>query len=101
MKTYILKYDVYNNTNFPAGTIVIITDDYWGKKDELNTGFTVMKGKLKGYQGSVANGLKEYLLDNTSENRNAFKEFQHEKKKIKADENSLNKRWNALLTAKI
>ncbi len=57
MKTYILKYDVYNNSDFPAGIIVTITNDYWGKKDDSNTGFTVVEGELKGGKGCVANGL--------------------------------------------
>lgn len=100
MKTYILKYDVYNNEDFPAGTIVTITDDYWGKgSNKENSGFTVIEGKLKGKKGCVADGLHGYLLDNTNENKKLFTEFQNESRKLKDAINVLNKKWNDLPSA--
>lgn len=74
MKTYILKYPVRNSIDFPVGTIVKITDDYWGKgSNEPNTGFTVVQGKLKGQKGCVSNGLKTFLVENTKVNRGEIK----------------------------
>lgn len=101
MKTYILKYAVYNSIDFPAGTTVKITDDYWEGNDNLNTGFTVVKGKLKGVKGSVANGLNVYLLDDTDKNRKMFAQFQSAIKKLEGDINLLNKKWDDVPAANL
>jgi len=94
MKTYILKYDVYNNIDFPKGTIVKVNDWKWE--------FEVMEGKLKGEKGHIADGMNGFLLEDIIENRKLFKEFTAEQKKLEDAVNSLNKKWNALqaVTAK-
>lgn len=98
MKTYILKYDVYNFITFPKGTVVKITDDYWGggSSDQKNTGFTVTKGKLKGQKGNVADGLNGWLLENTVENRKLLSEFKSKEKSLNISINSLNRAWNKI-----
>ena len=102
MKTYILKYDVYNSLDFQKGTIVKITDDYWGSSsNDANTGFTVVKGKLKGKKGCVADGLKNHLLDDTIKNRMIFKQFEEAKKRLRVAISKINKRWDDLPVAKI
>ncbi len=102
MKTYILKYDVHNFINFPMGTIVTITDDYWGKgHNDSNTGFTVVNGKLKGEKGYVSNGLNGYLLDNNSENKELIKEYKVAMKKLKVVKKDLNKKIDLLPTVKL
>lgn len=102
VKTYILKYPVHNNIEFPKGTIVTITDDFWGKGgNDLNTGFTVAEGKFKGEKGCVANGLNEYLLDDNAKNRKLVEKFEGERKKLHNGITELNKKWDALPTSKL
>jgi len=101
MKRYILKYDVYNNVDFPKGTTVIITDDYWGDKRNDSTGFTVIKGKLKGEKGCVADGLNGWLLDDTPENKKLIKNHENEITKLENSIKRLNKKWDSLPTVKI
>ena len=97
MKTYILRLPVFNENDFPKGTIVKITDDYWGKnKSNPNTGFTVIEGELKGKKGCVADGLLGYLLDDTLENRHLIKVLQDEQENIKFLYEQLQKRWDEL-----
>lgn len=101
LKTYILKYNVYNDVTFPTGTIVSITDDYFTSNDKKNTGFTVVSGKLKGQKGCVVDGLKKYLLENTDANKNAIKLKEKEEKKYLKCIDALNKQYNKLKTAKL
>lgn len=84
MKTYILKRVVYNDDEFPIGTIVTITDDYWenGNNDK-NTGFTVVEGELEGKKGCVANGLDGWLADDTKANRSLIQQCIEHMKDIK------------------
>lgn len=101
MKTYILKYDIHNNVRFPAGTIVKITDDYWGGNDESNTGFTVAEGELKGKKGHVVNGLDGWLLEDTKENRKAVKNLYDKQKEIEKMQNTMREQYDNLKTAKL
>ena len=101
-KTYILKRSVYNNLDFLVGIIVVITDDYWGASgSDTNTGFTVVKGKLKGEKGCVADGLFGYICDNTEKNRRAIKNIVDTEKKliksIKENDKRFNKITNSIL----
>lgn len=73
MTKYILKYEVCNYIDFPAGTIVKLID---------KENFIVVSGKLKGQKGRVVDGLESWLLEDTAENRNLFKQFEDEKKEI-------------------
>ncbi len=76
MKTYILKYQVTNMHTFPIGTVVTITDDYYGAgRTSHNTSFTVVEGELKGKKGCVANGLQGWLIDDTPQNRKLIDDF--------------------------
>lgn len=102
MKTYILKYDIYNNIDFPKGTIISITDDYWRKgHNDLNTGFTVVSGKLKGEKGCVSAGLNGYLFDNTIENKKLIKNYKSEIKMINRSLKELDKKFDSLPTVKL
>ena len=71
-KTYILKRTVINDMIFPIGTIIEITDDYWGEKStspsDKNTGFTVVEGQLKGQKGCVVDGLESFIAEDTEGN---------------------------------
>lgn len=102
-KTYILKHNVYNSIEFPVGTIVKITDDYWGKRshNEPNTGFTVVKGKLKGEKGCVSEGLDGWLLDNTAQTRAILKDHKKRESDLKKQLTKLDKEWDAIKTAKL
>lgn len=91
MKTYILKRSVYNNVDFPIGTIVTITDDYWGNgNNNKNTGFTVAEGELKGEKGCVADGLDGWLVDDIEENRTLIQRYieQEENLEKQLDQNA-------------
>lgn len=102
MKTYILKYTVCNNVDFPMGTIVKITDDYWGSgHNSKNTGFTVVEGKLKGQKGCVADGLKGYLIEDTSVNRSLIKGYQIATEKLEQEMDKLDKKWHSVPTVKV
>ena len=103
MKTYILKYPVHNEHEFPIGTIVTITDDYWGNgNEELNTGFTVVEdGPMKGMKGCVADGLNGYLLENTPENHWEVRDFFSRKAELNRQIEKLNQEWDQLETAKL
>lgn len=102
VKTFILKYNVLNNDNFPKGTVVKITDDYWGgSSDKKNTGFTVTQGKLKGKKGCVVDGLEDCLLDNTRENRKAVADFKKQISNLESEIQKLKKDWDKMPTAKL
>jgi len=91
-KTYILVRPVYNNLTFPVGTIVKITDDYWGKDNsdnEENTGFTVVSGKLKGERGCVVDGLDGWLLENNKTNMLLIKNYVRKVENLKLREKLL------------
>lgn len=99
MKTYILKFDVNNTGIFPAGTVVKVTDDYWKDGNWKNTGFTVVEGKLKGEKGCVINGLQNWLIPDTPENREKILDLIAKQKEIEKAQQSLNKEWDTLETA--
>ena len=90
MKKYILKLNVYNHIDFPLGTIVKITDDYFGAGGDKNTGFTVLEGKLAGEKGCVADGLEGYLLEDTPENRKLVQNFKKKSRKLAVASEKLN-----------
>lgn len=92
MKKYILKYPVYNNIDFPAGTTIELLN-------EEHYNFIVTEGKLKGEKGGVADGLEGWLLDDTIENRKLFKKFEDSKEKLDASRKILIKKWSALPTS--
>ncbi len=93
MKTYILKRAVYNDIDFPIGTIVKINDPKWE--------FEVVEGKLKGEKGHIADGVKGYIVDDTKENRTLIKRcFEQEKtllKQLKQNTKQIEKIPNAVL----
>lgn len=93
MKTYILKYDVYNNIYFPKGTIVKVIDP----KCE----FEVVEGKLKGKRGNIADGLNGWLLEDNSNNRLLFNDFISESKRLEKAIKDLDKKWGKLPTVKV
>jgi hypothetical protein len=93
MSTYILKYNVYNSIDFPKGTIVKIIDPKWE--------FEVVKGKLKGQRGNIADGLNGWLLENTTENALLFNNFMSEEKKLHDAIRDLNERWELLPTVDV
>jgi hypothetical protein len=94
MKTYILKYDVYNSIDFPKGTIVKQINEKFYK-------FEVVEGDLKGEKGDIADGLSGWLLEDTPENRKILADFLNEKERIEAQIKDLNKRWGDLPAAVI
>lgn len=67
MKTYILKRAVYNDIEFPIGTIVKINDPKWE--------FEVAEGKLNGKKGHIADGVKGFVIDDTEENRTLIQQY--------------------------
>jgi len=93
MKTYILKRDVYNNIDFPKGTVVKIIDPKWE--------FEVSEGKLKGERGNIADGLNGWLLENTPENKKLLKEYLEETKHLELSIKKLDKKWSSLPTVKV
>ncbi len=76
-ETYILKNDIYNHIDFPRGTIVKVNDWNWE--------FEVVKGKLKGEKGHIADGMNGHLLENNIKNKKMIKRFQDTEKKIQKD----------------
>lgn len=94
MKKYILKYTVHNSIEFPAGTTVKLIDS-----EHYN--FVVVKGKLKGKKGCVADGLNGWLFEDTTDNRKSFEQYRKTKKKIEDSLKELNKYWNKLPTASV
>ncbi len=74
MKTYILKRDCENDETFPRGTIVRVNDVDWE--------FEVMKGKLKGKCGHIADGLAGWLVENTEKNRRIFAQVKKNEKNL-------------------
>ena len=94
MKTYILKDDVYNDIDFPKGTIIsLINEEYYH--------FVVTKGKLKGQKGGIADGLNGWLLENTVENRNLVKQFCSEEKRLIKELETLSKNWAKIPTVAV
>lgn len=100
MKTYILKYEVSNHIDFPTGTIVTITDDFFGVTDR-NTSFTVVEGELKGEKGCVADGLEEWLIEDTPKNRKLVEGFLEKASHIHSLMENLEKEWDLVPTAKL
>ena len=93
MNTYILKFDVYNDIDFPKGSIVTVIDPKWE--------FEVVEGRLKGEKGNIADGLNGWLLEDTHENRMLFKEFTAIAKKLESDIKRLDKEWESLPTVNV
>lgn len=98
MKTYILKYEVFNRINFPVGTIVAITDDYY-RSSNRNTSFTVVEGELKGEKGCVADGFEGWLIEDTPENRKLVEDFLTKSFHIKLLMLNLQDEWKEVPTA--
>lgn len=99
MKIYILKYEVSNHIDFPIGTVVTITDDYFGKGTSRNTSFTVVEGKLKGEKGYVADGLEGWLIEDNPENRKLLKKFSEKASHINSLMKNLESEWGEVPTA--
>jgi len=95
IKTYILKYRVMKGGMFPVGTVVTITDDYYGVGDKTgrNTSFTVVEGKLKGKKGCVPSGLSEFLIDDTPKNRKLTQKYLKESDRIMRLASELARSW--------
>lgn len=93
MNTYILKFDVYNDIDFPKGSIITIIDPKWE--------FEVVEGRLKGERGNIADGLNGWLLEDNPENRMLFKDFTTKSKKLESAIKRLDKKWRSLPTVKI
>lgn len=93
MKKYILKQTVYNNIDFPRGTIVKVNDPKWE--------FEVVSGKLKGQKGNIADGVNGWLLEDTPDNRKLVKEFNDKLKSLKKERSDLYKNWDKIPTAKL
>ena len=93
MKTYILKFDVYNDIDFPKGSIVTVVNPKWE--------FEVVEGKLNGERGNIEDGLNGWLLEDTPENRVLFKEFTTKVKKLENDIKRLDKEWELIPTVNI
>lgn len=92
MKTYILKYDIYNDTTFPKGTIVKVNDWQWE--------FEVTEGKLKGQKGHIADGMDGWLIENTPEMKTMVKDYFAAAKKIDLKIKELNQMWGKIKTEK-
>ena len=94
-QTYILKYSVYNGDerNFLAGLIVEVIDPEWE--------FRVVKGKMKGMRGNIADGLNGYLIENTIQNRNLFKRLSIKANKLHAELAKVDKKWNSVKSVKL
>lgn len=75
MKKYILKRTVYNNIDFPVGTIVKPI------KEEFRC-FEVVSGKLKGEKGEIADGLKGWVCEYTPQNVRRIKNCQSMEKQL-------------------
>jgi hypothetical protein len=73
METYILKRPIYNQIDFPIGTIVKINDPNWEVE--------VVEGELKGKKGHIADGVERFIIDDTEENRALIQQY------IEHDEN--------------
>lgn len=84
-KTYILKYDCYNDDCFPAGTIVKVNDPKWE--------FEVVIGKMKGQKGHIADGMNRWLVDNTLKNRNLLKVLIKKEKSLLLKIKKIQKQW--------
>ena len=93
MNTYILKFDVYNDIDFPKGSIVTVIDPKWE--------FEVVEGRLKGKKGNIADGLNGWLLEDTIENRKLFKEITLKVKKLESAIKRLDKKWRVLPTVRV
>ena len=93
MNTYILKFDVYNDIDFPKGSIVTVIDPKWE--------FEVVEGRLKGKRGNVADGLSGWLLEDTLENRMLFKNLISKVKQLESAVNRLDKEWESLPTVNV
>lgn len=87
MKTYILKHPVYNDIDFPIGTVIRLID--------LNK-FEVIEGKLNRKIGEVADGLQGWLIDDTEENRKTIKSFFKRKSEIEKQMAALDKELESL-----
>jgi len=88
-KTFILKYPVINDIEFPAGLTVKIID---------KENFIVTHGKLEGKKGFVADGLNGWLLDDTIQNRKLYVEFARQRKKLQNEIILLNEQWEKIPT---
>lgn len=91
MKTYLLKYPVYNSVDFPTGTVVKILD-VGGKSN--NGKFEVMEGELDGEKGEVADTpLTKWLVENTTENRRKLLNLIDKKRLLEEQIEELNNEW--------
>ena len=90
MKTYLLKYIVRNNIDFPKGTVVKVNDWMWE--------FEVVEGQLKGEKGNLADGMDGWLLANTVVNKQILRKLEIEKKKLEDEITAISKQWDDLET---
>lgn len=76
MKTYILKRPIYNNIDFPIGTVIKVNDPKWEVE--------VVEGELKGEKGHIADGVEGWIVDDTEENRALIQQcIEHEENLMK------------------
>lgn len=88
---FILKHAVYNEIDFPIGTIVELI--------QQNTyGFMVAEGDLKDKKGFVADGLDGYLIADNKKNRKLVEDFLIKREKISRESKTLKDHWEAIPT---
>lgn len=78
-KQYILTRPVYNTIDFPIGTVV-------KECTAIMKCFEVVKGKLKGQRGGIADGLSGWVCDDTPTNRKLIKEYLNKVKEFNKQE---------------
>lgn len=94
MKTYILKYPVYNTIDFPEGTIIELIN-------ERMANFKVIEGNLNGEKGFVANGLDGWLIENTHENVDKINQLITRRNAILEEGEKINEEWESIKPAKL
>lgn len=99
MKTYILKNAIYNNEEFPIGTVVEVIE--FEAKNANCASFRVTEGPMKGQIGLVADGLKGFLIENTQVNRKKFIKFKKDKEDLHRQMQKLINDWDKIETIKL
>lgn len=97
MKTYILKYPVYNDIDYPRGTIVKLLD----RQHTHYPSFEVVEGPLKGKIGGLADGLDGWLIEDTVENIRLLKIFENEEMELSILMDAVIKRWEDMPTVEV
>lgn len=100
MKTYILKYGVYNEITYPMGTIIKPLKGKVAKSGGWTYTFQVVEGPLKGKKGTIAGGLNGWVLENTPKNRKLVRTYQKRNAQIDKEITKMNNEWYDVETVK-